>query len=134
MANLRLRWSGPLLRSAFTFERCRGVWVLLACLSLASGAAAETIVYGQVLASEPISHPEAAALSAACEEAPPARADGLAARLRWELKDKPKLLEQCALAREPSGYRVTYRWNGQRFTQELPFDPGERIALRLDVD
>ena len=109
-----------------------GLLLALSCLSV--GAGAETIVYGQVLASEPIAHPQAASLAAACEATPPARSEGLAARLRWELREKPMLLERCTLAKQPSGYRVTYRWNGQSFTQELPFDPGERIALRLDVE
>jgi len=31
------------------------------------------------------------------------------------------------------GYRVTYRFNGQKYVTEMPYDPGERIRVRVDV-
>jgi uncharacterized protein YcfJ len=31
------------------------------------------------------------------------------------------------------GYRVTYRYNGQKYRTEMPYDPGERIRVRVDV-
>jgi uncharacterized protein YcfJ len=31
------------------------------------------------------------------------------------------------------GYRVTYEYNGRRQTTQLPYDPGERIRVRVDV-
>lgn len=31
------------------------------------------------------------------------------------------------------GYRVTYRFNGQKYVTDMPYDPGERIRVRVDV-
>jgi uncharacterized protein YcfJ len=31
------------------------------------------------------------------------------------------------------GYRVTYEYNGRRHTTRLPYDPGDRIRVRVDV-
>ncbi|MEM1175817.1 MAG: glycine zipper 2TM domain-containing protein [Pseudomonadota bacterium] len=31
------------------------------------------------------------------------------------------------------GYRVVYRYNGQRYSTRMPFDPGERLRVRVDV-
>jgi uncharacterized protein YcfJ len=31
------------------------------------------------------------------------------------------------------GYRVTYEYNGMRQTTRLPYDPGDRIRVRVDV-
>ena len=31
------------------------------------------------------------------------------------------------------GYRVTYRYNGQRYVTEMPYDPGREIRVRVDV-
>jgi uncharacterized protein YcfJ len=31
------------------------------------------------------------------------------------------------------GYRVTYDYNGREYTTEMPYDPGERIRVRVDV-
>lgn len=31
------------------------------------------------------------------------------------------------------GYRVTYRYNGQRYVTEMPYDPGNKIRVRVDV-
>ncbi|HEX7417129.1 MAG TPA: glycine zipper 2TM domain-containing protein [Steroidobacteraceae bacterium] len=31
------------------------------------------------------------------------------------------------------GYRVTYLYNGRRLTTQLPYDPGPRIRVRVDV-
>lgn len=32
-----------------------------------------------------------------------------------------------------NGYQVTYRYNGQKYMTEMPYDPGERIRVRVDV-
>lgn len=32
-----------------------------------------------------------------------------------------------------SGYRVTYRYNGQRYVTEMPYDPGNKIKVRVDI-
>jgi uncharacterized protein YcfJ len=31
------------------------------------------------------------------------------------------------------GYRVTYRFNGQKYVTDMPYDPGETIRVRVDV-
>jgi uncharacterized protein YcfJ len=31
------------------------------------------------------------------------------------------------------GYRVTYEYNGRRQMTTLPYDPGDRIRVRVDV-
>ena len=31
------------------------------------------------------------------------------------------------------GYRVTYEYNGREYTTRLPYDPGERIRVRVAV-
>jgi len=31
------------------------------------------------------------------------------------------------------GYRVTYRYNGQRYMTEMPYDPGQKIKVRVDI-
>jgi len=31
------------------------------------------------------------------------------------------------------GYRVTYRYHGQKYQTEMPYDPGKKIRVRVDV-
>lgn len=31
------------------------------------------------------------------------------------------------------GYRVTYRYKGQKYVTEMPYDPGRKIRVRVDV-
>ena len=31
------------------------------------------------------------------------------------------------------GYRVTYRYNGQKYMTEMPYDPGNKIRVRVDI-
>ncbi len=31
------------------------------------------------------------------------------------------------------GYRVTYRYHGQKYVTEMPYDPGKRIRVRVDI-
>lgn len=31
------------------------------------------------------------------------------------------------------GYRVTYRYHGQKYVTEMPYDPGNKIRVRVDV-
>ena len=31
------------------------------------------------------------------------------------------------------GYRVTYEYNGREFTTRMPYDPGEKIRVRVAV-
>ncbi|MCC7461530.1 MAG: glycine zipper 2TM domain-containing protein [Gammaproteobacteria bacterium] len=38
------------------------------------------------------------------------------------------------LERQIDGYRVTYRYNGRDYRTQLPYEPGERIRVRIAVD
>ena len=31
------------------------------------------------------------------------------------------------------GYNVTYRYNGQKYRTRMPYDPGDRLRIRVDV-
>lgn len=31
------------------------------------------------------------------------------------------------------GYRVTYRYHGQKYVTEMPYDPGNKLRIRVDV-
>ena len=31
------------------------------------------------------------------------------------------------------GYRVTYRYHGQKYRTEMPYDPGRKIRIRVDI-
>ena len=31
------------------------------------------------------------------------------------------------------GYRVAYEYNGRRYETRMPYDPGERVRVRVDV-
>jgi hypothetical protein len=33
-----------------------------------------------------------------------------------------------------TGYRVTYEYAGRSYTSVLPYDPGRRLAVRVDVE
>jgi len=32
------------------------------------------------------------------------------------------------------GYDVTYRYNGRTYTTRMPYDPGNRLPVRVDVE
>lgn len=113
------------------------LFTLCCGILLAAPLLADTLVYGTVLAVEPVHEAVAAserrAQLAACEETAPSAGAGLVARLRWDLQTRAVADARCRAATEPDFFRVTFRWNGETFTQELPYDPGDRIPLRLDV-
>ena len=54
-------------------------------------------------------------------------------------ESRPYDAERCEVRYEDSyedrveGYRVTYEYNGRRQTTQLPYDPGDRIRVRVDV-
>lgn len=53
---------------------------------------------------------------------------------------REETVERCAVRYEEEyeerieGYRVTYEYHGREFTTRLPYDPGERIRVRVDVE
>jgi uncharacterized protein YcfJ len=32
------------------------------------------------------------------------------------------------------GYQVTYRYQGERYQIKMPYDPGKRIKLRIQIE
>jgi len=50
-----------------------------------------------------------------------------------------QVVQRCAVRYETEyeerieGYRVTYEYNGREYTTRLPYDPGERIKVRVAV-
>jgi uncharacterized protein YcfJ len=49
-------------------------------------------------------------------------------------------VQRCQVRYQPTyeqhidGYRVSYRYNGRDYVTQLPYDPGERIRVRVSVD
>lgn len=54
-------------------------------------------------------------------------------------ESRPYDVERCEMRYEESyedrveGYRVTYEYAGRRHTTQVPYDPGDRIRVRVDV-
>lgn len=52
---------------------------------------------------------------------------------------RPYEVERCKVSYHEEyeerieGYRVTYEYNGRRYTTRLPYDPGDRIRVSVDV-
>ncbi len=42
--------------------------------------------------------------------------------------------ERVRYEQEIEGYRVTYRYQGEKYTVRMPYDPGKRIRLRISVE
>jgi uncharacterized protein YcfJ len=53
--------------------------------------------------------------------------------------DNERLVERCEVRYHDSwneridGYRVTYEYAGREYTTRMPYDPGERVRIRIDV-
>jgi uncharacterized protein YcfJ len=66
-----------------------------------------------------------------------ARAGGY--RYREVVEERPYEVERCNVRYDEEyeeridGYRVTYEYNGHRHTTRLPYDPGDKIRVRVDV-
>ncbi len=52
---------------------------------------------------------------------------------------RERLVERCEVRYRDSwdervdGYRVTYKYAGREYTTRLPYDPGDRVRIRVDV-
>ncbi|MFZ2507023.1 MAG: glycine zipper 2TM domain-containing protein [Steroidobacteraceae bacterium] len=52
---------------------------------------------------------------------------------------RERLVERCEVHYRDSwderidGYRVTYEYAGREYTTRMPYDPGERVRIRVDV-
>jgi uncharacterized protein YcfJ len=61
------------------------------------------------------------------------------ARRRAGTSSEERVVERCATRYEHEyeeridGYRVTYEYNGREFTTRMPYDPGEKIRVRVAV-
>lgn len=53
---------------------------------------------------------------------------------------REEYVERCAVRYEEEyeerieGYRVTYLYHGREYTTRLPYDPGDRIRVRVDIE
>lgn len=63
-----------------------------------------------------------------------------AREVRYEEREsRPYDVERCSVRydedyeRRVEGYRVTYVYHGRKHTTRLPYDPGDRIRVRVDV-
>lgn len=60
-------------------------------------------------------------------------------RQRERYGDREHLYERCDVRYRDSyeeridGYQVTYEYAGRRYVTEMPYDPGDRIRIRVDV-
>jgi uncharacterized protein YcfJ len=58
---------------------------------------------------------------------------------RYGSQTREETVERCDVRYEHTteeridGYRVTYEYNGREYTTRLPYDPGERIKVRVAV-
>jgi uncharacterized protein YcfJ len=61
------------------------------------------------------------------------------ARRRQTATSEERIVQRCATRYEKEyeeridGYHVTYAYNGREFTTRMPYDPGEKIRVRVDV-
>lgn len=62
-----------------------------------------------------------------------------AAAKRYPSAAREEVVQRCDVRYQQEyeerieGYRVTYEFNGREFTTQLPYDPGERIRVRVAV-
>ena len=58
---------------------------------------------------------------------------------RYPASTREEVVQRCDVRYEHTteeridGYRVTYEYNGREYTTRLPYDPGERIKVRVAV-
>src|SRR5438045_2497377 len=70
---------------------------------------------------------------------PDAAEDDTARVVSVDAESRPYEAQRCEVHQEDSyedrveRYRVTYVYAGRRQTTQLPYDPGERIRVRVDV-
>ena len=68
-----------------------------------------------------------------------ARALATTARASATAAGREEVVQRCDVRYEQEyeerieGYRVTYEYNGREYTTRLPYDPGERIRVRVAV-
>lgn len=107
--------------------------VLFACLlfGLATVAAADTTTWVDVTRVEPVVTTRSApSTDPLCRAKRPAKQQGLAALLEWDL------LADCTpvTRKVTTHYRVYYTWAGREYSYTSSKIPGNRIALNVVVD
>jgi len=61
------------------------------------------------------------------------------ARQRYGVEEVARPVRRCETTFEErreeriNGYRVTYRYNGQKYMTEMPYDPGRKLRIRVDI-
>jgi uncharacterized protein YcfJ len=61
------------------------------------------------------------------------------ARRQYGMQTREEVVQRCDVRYEREyeerieGYRVTYEYNGREYTTRMPYDPGERIKVRVAV-
>ena len=64
---------------------------------------------------------------------------GYDAAARRSASVREEIVQRCEVRYEKryeervDGYRVTYEYHGREYTTRLPYDPGERIRVRVAV-
>ena len=106
--------------------------VLLLLLPAIAGARVhERVVWADVIDVEPLIERERHEPRAAvCFEEKPIRASGLGALLAWDLAADCSVRETA----KTRHYRVRYAWAGREYQHVTDKHPGNRIALRLEVE
>jgi len=51
-----------------------------------------------------------------------------------EYQQRCNVRHQVSYEEVLDGYRVTYRYKGERYQIEMPYDPGKRIKLRIQIE
>jgi uncharacterized protein YcfJ len=51
-----------------------------------------------------------------------------------EYEQRCNVRHQVSYEEVLDGYRVTYRYQGERYQIEMPYDPGKRIKLRIQIE
>ena len=111
----------------------RTTWALgMVALTLAGvGNTAEFTAEAEVVSAEPIVRYRAEVRRAESCIDRPARDQGLAALLRWDLA--AGTCRERERYESVDGYRVTYRWNGRLYEQTLAEDPGATLPVSIRV-
>lgn len=66
--------------------------------------------------------------------------DTAARRARYDGVPEERVVERCDVRYEErfeeriEGYRVRYLYNGREYSTQLPYDPGDRIKIRVAVE
>lgn len=125
---------------------CKRMFLVTAFLcQLPFNAWAESIGfydYAQVIDVDPILDERYAPISRRVCDEPPTTAATIAATIgtdirlqsaRWKAGRECRQVEERSYRKQISGYRVTYRYGGQKLVRRLSYDPGERVRVKVSL-